>query len=82
MVSAETQGARQCIDQAPSVLVSTVPFPSSSSRYIRTETSLEVTWKVIKYTPLLREGRVEESSQGLAKGVWGRVGSRGILEKE
>lgn len=48
-----------------SILDESVPFPSSRSPYTQTETSLEVTLKVTKYTSLL----VEEGSEDLAQGV-------------
>lgn len=48
-----------------SILDESVPSPSSRSPYTQTETLLEVTLKVIKYTPLL----VEEGPEDLAEGV-------------
>lgn len=65
--------------EAPtSILDESVPFPSSRSPYTQTETLLEVTLKIIKYTPLL----VEEASEDLAEGVGGRAGTGDIQEKE
>lgn len=48
-----------------SILDESVPFPSSRSPYTQTETLLEVTLKIIKYTRLL----AEEGSEDLAEGV-------------